>query len=100
MNEPASSLLARHHATMVPMSTTPESPRNKWPQRPFRLDDQTWHAAKVKLATDRESWQRLMETLAWAWIAGLIDPDAVREQLKVSPDASLWHNLLPEPEKE
>lgn len=83
---------------MVPMST-PESPRNSWPARKVRLDDQSWHVARVKLATDKESWQGVMETLAWAWIAGLIDVNEVREKLRTDPDAELWQKLLPPPEK-
>jgi hypothetical protein len=93
MRNPTSEVVTRSHATMVSM-TSPESPRGTWPARKFRLDDQTWHVARVKLATDQESWQSVMEVLAWAWLAGLIDVNAIREQLKESPDAALWHALL------
>lgn len=62
--------------------TTPESPRNTWPARKIRVDDQTWHAARVKLATDGESWQGVMESLAHGWLSGAIDLEAVRAQLK------------------
>lgn len=65
---------------MGPM-TTPESPRHKWPDRKFRLDDQSWKAIRLKLATDEESWQQVMETLARAWLAGLSDLDEIRKQL-------------------
>jgi len=85
---------------MVPMSTTPESPRNKWPQRSFRLDDQSWKRVRVKTAEDEESWQSVMEALAWGWISGVLDVDAVREQLKSSPAAEMWHDLLPKGDKE
>ena len=69
------------HVTMVSM-TTPDSPRSTWPARKVRLDDQNWKAARVKLANDEESWQGVMETLAWGWLAGVIDVGEVREKLK------------------
>ena len=81
MRNPTSERLARHHATMEPV-TTPDSPRNAWPARKVRLDDQTWKSARLKLAQDDESWQGVMETLAWGWLAGLVDVAALREQLK------------------
>ena len=80
MRNPTSELLARHHATMEPV-TTPDSPRNTWPARKVRLDDQTWKSARQKLLDDDESWQGVMETLAWGWLAGLVDVAALREQL-------------------
>lgn len=82
------------------MSTTPESPRNKWPQRPFRLDDQTWKRVRVKLVEDEETWQRIMEALTWAWLDGAIDAGTVRSHLETSPTADLWRNLLPKPKKD
>jgi hypothetical protein len=96
MKNPTSGLLTRHHATMVSM-TSPESPRTSWPQRQFRLDDQSWKSVRVKLATDEEKWQNVMETLAWGWISGLIDVNEVREKLRTDPAAKLWRNLLPPP---
>lgn len=83
MRKPTSERLARLHATMEPV-TTPESPRNTWPARKIRLDDQTWYAARVKLATDGESWQGVMEALAHGWLSGVIDLSEVRSQLKAS----------------
>ena len=74
MKEPVSRLLASHHATMVSM-TTPESPRNRWPQRQFRLDDETWKQIRMKLAADEENWQGVMETLARDWLAGKVTLD-------------------------
>ena len=62
---------------MVSMTTL----RKDWPQRQFRLDDETMKAARVKLATDGEKWQGVMETLARAWLAGMIDMDELRARL-------------------
>lgn len=81
MRIPASELLSRSHATMEPV-TTPESPRNTWPARKFRLDDQRWKAARVKLATDSENWQGVMETLAIGWLSGELDLPEVRDRLR------------------
>ncbi|MEV0361012.1 hypothetical protein AB0H71_33625 [Nocardia sp. NPDC050697] len=61
--------------------TTPDSPRNKWAPRTVRLDDETWKSARVKLATDGESWQGVMETLAHGWLSGAIDLEHVRAAL-------------------
>ncbi|WP_227985554.1 hypothetical protein [Nocardia spumae] len=72
---------------MVSM-TTPQSPRNKWAPRTVRLDDQSWKDARVKLATDEESWQGVMETLARGWLAGVIDVDSVRKKLQKAEEAT------------
>ncbi|WP_330186047.1 hypothetical protein OHB26_39310 (plasmid) [Nocardia sp. NBC_01503] len=46
--------------------TTPESPRNTWPQRKVRLDDQRWKQVRIKLAQDEENWQGV-----WScWLSG------------------------------
>lgn len=82
MRNPTSERLARLHVTMMSMTTTPQSPRNKWAPRTVRLDDQSWKVARVKLAADEESWQGVMETLARAWMAGVINIDSVRKKLE------------------
>ncbi len=64
------------------LMTTPDSPRNTWPARKVRIDDQTWKAARVKLAEDEETWQGVMETLALGWLKGEIDVAVVRDRLQ------------------
>ncbi len=66
---------------MVPV-TTPQSPRNQWPQRQFRMDAQTWKAITGKLSDDELKWQTVMETMARDWLAGNYDVAARREALK------------------
>jgi riboflavin biosynthesis pyrimidine reductase len=78
MRNRTSKLLARHHATMVSMTTL----RKDWPQRQFRLDNETMQTVRVKLATDGEKWQSVMETLARGWLAGVIDVNEIRRQLE------------------
>lgn len=82
MRNTTSERLARFHATMGPVDTTPESPRNTWPARKFRLDDQTWRDARVKMATADENWQGVMEALALGWLSGVIDLESVRAELQ------------------
>lgn len=67
---------------MEPVSTTPESPRNQWPPRKFRLDDQTYKAVRQKLLDDEESWQAVVEVLTHSWLAGLVDLPELRAELK------------------
>ena len=77
----AARLVTRSHATMEPV-TTPDSPRNTWPARKVRIDDQNWKSARVKLAQESETWQAVMETLALGWLADEVDIDALRERLQ------------------
>lgn len=74
-------LLPRQHATMVPV-TTPESPRNTWPQRKVRLDDQRWKQVRIKLAQDEENWQGVVELLVQGWLSGDVLLSDVRAHLK------------------
>ena len=86
MRTPTSELLStRHHATMVTMTAL----RKDWPQRQFRLDDATMKTLRVKLATEEEKFQGVMESLARGYIAGLIDLATLREELAT-------RGLLPE----
>ena len=85
MKNTTSARLSRHHGTMLSMTapkTTPDSPRNQWPARMFRLDEESMAAVRVKLAPTGEKWQGLVEVLVRGWLAGLIDADKIREQLK------------------
>lgn len=47
----------------------------------FRLPPQTAQEVRVKIAQDGETQQALFETFTRAWLAGLIDPAALRTQL-------------------
>lgn len=81
MKNPVSEVAKRSHGTMELM-TTPESPRNQWPARKVRLDDQTWKAARQRLLDDEESWQSVAELLTHAWLANLVDVKELRATLK------------------
>ncbi|WP_330186040.1 hypothetical protein OHB26_39275 (plasmid) [Nocardia sp. NBC_01503] len=62
--------------------TTPESPRNTWPQRKVRLDDQRWKQVRIKLAQDEENWQGVVELLVQGWLSGDVLLSDVRAHLK------------------
>lgn len=81
MRNPVSEVVARSHGTMELM-TTPESPRNQWPARKVRLDDQTWKAVRQRLLDDDESWQAVAELLTHAWLTGLVNVEELRATLK------------------
>lgn len=67
---------------MVPVTTTPDTQRSKWPLRPFRLDDQRWSSVIIKLAQIGRKWQYVAETMVLDWLAGNYDVEARREELK------------------